>query len=98
MDDSQPETKNQLLDSLLGDFLDESDQLLTHSTQTCCNWTNGSNRSTSSLPQRCNEQLLNEMFRSAHGLKGLSAMLGLTDINQLTHKIENVFDAAPTIS
>ena len=34
------------------------------------------------------------MFRSAHSLKGLSAMLGLTDINHLTHKIENVFDAA----
>jgi two-component system, chemotaxis family, sensor kinase CheA len=37
---------------------------------------------------------LNEMFRSAHSLKGLSAMLGLSDINHLTHKIENVFDAA----
>ena len=34
------------------------------------------------------------MFRAAHSLKGLSAMLGLTDINNLTHKIENVFDAA----
>jgi two-component system chemotaxis sensor kinase CheA len=34
------------------------------------------------------------MFRSAHSLKGLSAMLGLMDINHLTHKIENVFDAA----
>ena len=38
------------------------------------------------------------MFRSAHSLKGLSAMLGLTDINHLTHKIENVFDAARTTS
>ncbi len=44
--------------------------------------------------QRCDDGLLNEMFRSAHSLKGLSAMLGLTDINHLTHKIENVFDAA----
>ena len=34
------------------------------------------------------------MFRSAHSLKGLSAMLGLTDISTLTHKVENVFDAA----
>ena len=34
------------------------------------------------------------MFRSAHSLKGLSAMLGLKDINQLTHRVENVFDAA----
>ena len=37
---------------------------------------------------------LNEMFRDAHSLKGLSAMLQLTDINRLTHKLENVFDAA----
>ena len=42
----------------------------------------------------CDPTLLNEMFRAAHSLKGLSAMLGLTDINNLTHKIENVFDAA----
>ncbi len=44
--------------------------------------------------EQCDPALLNEMFRSAHSLKGLSAMLGLTDINNLTHKIENVFDAA----
>ena len=37
---------------------------------------------------------MNDMFRSAHSLKGLSAMLGLADINDLTHKVENVFDAA----
>ncbi|HIQ21891.1 MAG TPA: chemotaxis protein CheA, partial [Planctomycetes bacterium] len=44
--------------------------------------------------QRRDEDLLNEMFRAAHSLKGLSALLGLSDINNLTHKIENVFDAA----
>ena len=44
--------------------------------------------------QRCEATTLNEMFRAVHSLKGLSAMLGLDDINQLTHKIENVFDAA----
>ena len=42
----------------------------------------------------CDETLLNEMFRSAHSLKGLSGMLGLADINNLTHRLENVFDAA----
>ena len=31
--------------------------------------------------RRCDPELLNEMFRSAHSLKGLSAMLGLTEIN-----------------
>src|SRR4029077_7087698 len=38
--------------------------------------------------------LLNDMFRAAHTLKGLSGMLGLNHINTLTHKVENVFDAA----
>jgi two-component system, chemotaxis family, sensor kinase CheA len=38
--------------------------------------------------------LLNDMFRAAHTLKGLSGMLGLGHINALTHKVENVFDAA----
>jgi two-component system chemotaxis sensor kinase CheA len=44
--------------------------------------------------ERCDDELMNEIFRSAHSLKGLSAMLGLGDINNLTHKVENVFDAA----
>ncbi len=94
MDDSQPETKNELLDSLLGDFLDESDQLLTQLNANLLQLDEWVQSLDEQLPQRCDEQLLNEMFRSAHSLKGLSAMLGLTDINQLTHKIENVFDAA----
>ncbi|HEY4231794.1 MAG TPA: Hpt domain-containing protein, partial [Lacipirellulaceae bacterium] len=38
--------------------------------------------------------LLNDMFRAAHTLKGLSGMLGLGHINALTHKVENIFDAA----
>ena len=94
MGDSQPETKNELLDSLLGDFLDESDQLLTHLNANMLQLDDWVQSLDERRPQRCDEQLLNEMFRSAHSLKGLSAMLGLTDINHLTHKIENVFDAA----
>ena len=34
------------------------------------------------------------MFRAAHSLKGLSGMLRLDDINGLTHKVENILDAA----
>ncbi len=94
MSDSQPETKNELLDGLLGDFLDESDQLLTQLNKNLLQLDEWVQSLDEQHPQRCDEQLLNEMFRSAHSLKGLSAMLGLTDINHLTHKIENVFDAA----
>jgi two-component system chemotaxis sensor kinase CheA len=35
---------------------------------------------------------INEVFRAAHSLKGGSAMLGLTNVNKLTHKLENVLD------
>ncbi|KPL61115.1 chemotaxis protein CheA [Rossellomorea vietnamensis] len=55
--------------------------------------------------QTCNEQLLeleknpedltivNEIFRSAHTLKGMSATMGYEDLANLTHKMENVLDA-----
>ncbi|WP_153731298.1 chemotaxis protein CheA [Sporosarcina obsidiansis] len=55
--------------------------------------------------QACNEQLLalennpddlgivNEIFRAAHTLKGMSATMGFEDIADLTHKMENVLDA-----
>ncbi|WP_318615400.1 chemotaxis protein CheA [Sporosarcina sp. YIM B06819] len=55
--------------------------------------------------QSCNEHLLeleknpqdlsivNEIFRSAHTLKGMSATMGYEDIADLTHMMENVLDA-----
>ncbi|MCT4476887.1 chemotaxis protein CheA [Peribacillus frigoritolerans] len=55
--------------------------------------------------QTCSEQLLvleknpedlsivNEIFRSAHTLKGMSATMGYVDLTNLTHKMENVLDA-----
>ncbi|MGG1486073.1 chemotaxis protein CheA [Peribacillus castrilensis] len=55
--------------------------------------------------QTCSEQLLvleknpedlsivNEIFRSAHTLKGMSATMGYEDLANLTHKMENVLDA-----
>ncbi|MFJ7365489.1 chemotaxis protein CheW [Peribacillus frigoritolerans] len=55
--------------------------------------------------QTCSEQLLlleknpedlsivNEIFRSAHTLKGMSQTMGYEDLANLTHKMENVLDA-----
>jgi len=55
--------------------------------------------------QACNEHLLeleknpedlaivNEIFRSAHTLKGMSATMGYEDIAELTHVMENILDA-----
>ncbi|MBT2642595.1 chemotaxis protein CheA [Bacillus sp. ISL-41] len=54
--------------------------------------------------QACNEQVLeleknpqdlsiiNEIFRSAHTLKGMSATMGYEDLASLTHQMENVLD------
>lgn len=55
--------------------------------------------------QSCNEHLLeleknpedlsivNEIFRSAHTLKGMAATMGFEDLANLTHMMENVLDA-----
>ncbi|GEM00791.1 two-component system, chemotaxis family, sensor kinase CheA [Halolactibacillus halophilus] len=37
--------------------------------------------------------IVNEIFRSAHTLKGMSATMGFQDLADLTHKMENVLDA-----
>ena len=94
MSDSPPDIQDDLLSSLLSDFLDESDQLLAQLNENLLQLDTWAESLDEDHHQRCDEDLLNEMFRAAHSLKGLSAMLGLSDINHLTHKIENVFDAA----
>lgn len=38
-------------------------------------------------------QLVNDIFRAAHTLKGMSATMGYADMAQLTHHLENMFDA-----
>ncbi len=40
--------------------------------------------------------LLNDIFRSAHTLKGMSATMGYDVMTQLTHKMENIFDLFKT--
>ncbi|MBC7131099.1 Hpt domain-containing protein, partial [Candidatus Bathyarchaeota archaeon] len=39
-----------------------------------------------------NIDAINSLFRSAHTLKGSSAMMGFKDIAELTHKMEDIFD------
>ena len=40
-----------------------------------------------------NIAIVNEIFRSAHTLKGMSATMGYQDLADLTHNMENVLDA-----
>jgi len=37
-------------------------------------------------------QILDEIFRSAHTLKGMSATMGFHDIAEITHEMENILD------
>jgi len=39
-----------------------------------------------------NHEVVNEIFRAAHTLKGSSGMMGFTDIQELAHKMEDLFD------
>jgi len=79
---------------MLGEFLDESEELLTSLNDNLLKLDDWVHELAEDESKRCDDELMNEMFRSAHSFKGLSAMMGLTDINGLTHKVENVFDAA----
>ncbi|MHB1034734.1 MAG: chemotaxis protein CheA [Pirellulales bacterium] len=94
MTDAAANVRDGFFDSLLGDFLDESGQLLDRLNENLLQLDEWVRALDDPVAAHCDEDLLNSMFRAAHSLKGLSAMLGLSDINQLTHKIENVFDAA----
>ncbi|SEQ57658.1 two-component system, chemotaxis family, sensor kinase CheA [Virgibacillus subterraneus] len=38
------------------------------------------------------KKIIDEIFRAAHTLKGMSATMGYTDVANLTHKLENIFD------
>ena len=37
-------------------------------------------------------EIVNEIFRAAHTLKGSSGMMGFTDLQELAHKMEDIFD------
>src|SRR5690625_1007127 len=39
------------------------------------------------------KSIIEEIFRAAHTIKGMSATMGFDDLSNLTHKIENVFDS-----
>jgi len=94
MSSTEPVARDEFFDSLLGDFLDESGQLLDRLNDNLLQLDDWVRSLADNHTQRCDDELMNDMFRSAHSLKGLSGMLGLNDINGLTHKVENVFDAA----
>jgi two-component system chemotaxis sensor kinase CheA len=92
MSNSNSFVQDEFFDGLLSDFLDESAQLLQRLNENLLELDEWVASTGGRSP--CDVELLNDMFRSAHSIKGLSAMLGLSSVNSLTHKIENVFDAS----
>jgi two-component system chemotaxis sensor kinase CheA len=78
---------------MLADFLDESGQLLDRLGENLLSLDEWIKDHPPGSGDHFDGEILNEMFRAAHSLKGLSAMLNLTNINQLTHRLENLFDA-----
>jgi two-component system chemotaxis sensor kinase CheA len=85
------DASEQLTDGLMGDFLDESSELMRRLNDGLLQLDLAVKAE--NLPIATDPELLNDIFRAAHSLKGLSGMMGMHDINELTHKIENVFDA-----
>jgi len=63
-------------------FLDESKENLQNLNQSLLQLENSPN----------NLALLDEIFRVAHTLKGMSATMGFTNVADLTHEMENVLD------
>ena len=88
------ELDDEFTDDLLADFIDESEQLLARLNENLHHLDEQIASCAEGEPHKCAPELLDDMFRAAHSIKGLSAMLGLGDINLLTHKIENLFHAA----
>src|SRR5687768_15812785 len=84
---------DEFFDGVLGDFLDESGQLLERLNENLLRLDQSAAALAEDALVRCDGELMNEMFRAVHSLKGLSAMLGLADINDLTHRVESLFDA-----
>jgi two-component system chemotaxis sensor kinase CheA len=82
------------LATLMGEFLDESQTYLSQLNDNLLDLDEYVQAASHGTTPDVDEDKLNEMFRAAHSLKGLSAMLALEDINQLTHRMENVLDAA----
>lgn len=83
-----------LMDGLLGDFLDESTGLLQQLNNDLLRLDELIKSSAEPPIASQHHDLLNEMFRAAHSLKGLSGMMRVDNVNALTHKVENIFDAA----
>jgi len=75
------------LTQLLGDYIDEAEELLVRMEQLIMEVERG--RASGAVEM----DALNELFRCAHTLKGSSGLVGLSPIEELAHEMESIFDA-----
>ncbi|HEY5599401.1 MAG TPA: Hpt domain-containing protein, partial [Candidatus Manganitrophaceae bacterium] len=73
-------------DSSLDDFIPEAEELIESLHQNL--------QRMEALPDRAHVRpdTINAIFRAAHTLKGMSGMVGLTKVSQLSHHLEDMFD------
>ncbi len=74
---------DQLLARMLQDFLEEAQEHLDQLNLNLIQLEEG--------PE--DEELIDQIFRSAHTLKGSAAFAGLKNISEIAHKMEEVFGA-----
>jgi len=72
------------IDSALQTFFAEAEELLVSMESALLRMDDGEN----------NPDIINEVFRAAHTIKGSAGLFGLDDIVAFTHKVENVLDLA----
>ena len=70
MDNTQADAQGDFLASLLGDFLDESGQLLERLNESLLQLDDWVRSLADDHQEACDQELMNEMFRSAHSIKG----------------------------
>lgn len=88
-----PDFDDEMFGDLLGDFLDESALLLEILSQRLIELDEILKaRGDDYLPSGDYIDVINEVFRAAHSIKGASGMLGMANINAITHKMENQLD------
>ncbi|HEY5600271.1 MAG TPA: Hpt domain-containing protein, partial [Candidatus Manganitrophaceae bacterium] len=73
-------------DSSLDEFIPEAEELIASLHQNL--------QGMEALPDRAHVRpdMINAIFRAAHTLKGMSGMVGLTKVSQLSHHLEDMFD------
>jgi len=91
---SGPDFDGEMFGELVSDFLDEGTQLLDTMNKRLLHVEELLREEKyDAITASNNLDIINEIFRAAHSLKGASAMLGLSNVIELTHRLENVLDA-----